>query len=1219
MPVSLDELSPENRRLYLLFGGEDYVPPGVDTTSAVATVPAVPSATATVPEGLSPENERLFKKFSGGEGLADTRKVWQRGWQTSKAVATALPAPIGPLASWSYKPMDWMFQEKTGGIARAQDVLLRDEYALSGGVKTALDKEYFGDTDISWGDVAKEYGRGWTGKNKDMLAEDITTPRYGEPLTALARFLELAADPMQPVGTAFGRSQVEGMEAGSPALAENIEGATGMRLLGLLASTGQTEEGYGRTGTVIPPVAHGAAWGLAASPYTHLRGPGLTRKGRAAKLKQNLKGGPLDELYKAGPEFYGDYLGTRRWDKKAKGWLDKIGEFEQGGAKLPALADPLTNVEQGLYAAIRTGGGDPIWSGRPLYAAAQNLKETIRMKQGWAKTVDSIANAVSTQWRPLYSKELGGQIKPVMTDAEWGTAQAAIRKSVEDSQYAGTSAVEEMLEALKGVSLAKKDDFIRGLDAMYYSGQAPPEIAPVIEALRPWREKIWPQQAQALGADLMGNFYFPHIAAPDKRSVLEKLSDLFKSPVDVSKKREQLAALEKALGPNPSPLTKEGARYHKLAHELGKLGDDVPLAAVDEAVDVGLGAERATKVQPMAEEAMRMLDPDFVKHRRYVGSYLDAARERPELARTHPVLAAAERTRQGAAAEALMGSLDDIAGEFGQRFRTAEEITQAARIVDDVPKGYVMVTTDPWAAPRGGSPYRALTSADEVVMAANSGAPVQMLPVDMVEFTDRFSRTLSSQEMAPILRMYRGYLGHWKVSQLGIYPGYWTRNLVTEHWWNWLRNPEILTPRNWFRAEAVRQGGSGTIDYIHGPMSYDDFRGQVAPRIAHQGMLGAEEVDITKRHVLRTTMEKFTAPAAKGMEKMSGPIEDTPRYMQAIWELENGATIDQAVKAVHDFHINYAELPPFQRKWGKTVAPFSTFPIGATKILARESVRQPHKIAATGRVSRLTELLSGMATDSQPPTPDQIPDYIEAQDPLWLGRPQEYDEEGRPLRRKDNYIPQLNYTPLGMFGEIAGYGSSNDQAMSMMGPLGTLLGMKAGETLTGYTPEGDPYKVAEGRDWFRSRPMLRIPGERTNLGGFSASPKLKSLLLGAVPYGRAYSELERLNPGDVFGSEDERARMWGWDEGGPTFERTGAYRGYPQQDFGTRLMSSLTGLRGYEGDRYQSWLGKQKERDRLIREYEWKLKDENLSVDDRKYYYDLLQGVLKAQRGEHNK
>ena len=77
---------------------------------------------------------------------------------------------------------------------------------------------------------------------------------------------------------------------------------------------------------------------------------------------------------------------------------------------------------------------------------------------------------------------------------------------------------------------------------------------------------------------------------------------------------------------------------------------------------------RAVKTQPLAEEALRMLDPDFVKHRRYVGSYLDAARERPELARTHPVLAAAERTRQGAAAEALMGSLDDIAGEFGQRF-----------------------------------------------------------------------------------------------------------------------------------------------------------------------------------------------------------------------------------------------------------------------------------------------------------------------------------------------------------------------------------------------------------------------------------------------------------------------------------------------------------------------------------------------------------------------
>ena len=93
----------------------------------------------------------------------------------------------------------------------------------------------------------------------------------------------------------------------------------------------------------------------------------------------------------------------------------------------------------------------------------------------------------------------------------------------------------------------------------------------------------------------------------------------------------------------------------------------------------------------------------------------------------------------------------------------------------------------------------------------------------------------------------------------------------------------------------------------------------------------------------------------------------------------------------------------------------------------------------------------------------------------------------------------------------------------MLGPAGTLMGLGGGNTQKGYTPEGEQYEYNEGRDYYRGGPMVNYPGERENLLGYPISPKLKRVLLGVMPYGRLLSEIDRLNPGDVFGSEDERA------------------------------------------------------------------------------------------------
>ncbi len=108
-----DTLDPANRRLLEKYGGggDAYVPPGIDTTSAVTTEPAEPAATA---QELSPTNERLFKKYSGGEGLAETAGQIRGAYRGAKAAyRKALPG-----MPWPWRPMEWMFQPSCAALCK---------------------------------------------------------------------------------------------------------------------------------------------------------------------------------------------------------------------------------------------------------------------------------------------------------------------------------------------------------------------------------------------------------------------------------------------------------------------------------------------------------------------------------------------------------------------------------------------------------------------------------------------------------------------------------------------------------------------------------------------------------------------------------------------------------------------------------------------------------------------------------------------------------------------------------------------------------------------------------------------------------------------------------------------------------------------------------------------------------------------------------------------
>jgi len=424
-----------------------------------------------------------------------------------------------------------------------------------------------------------------------------------------------------------------------------------------------------------------------------------------------------------------------------------------------------------------------------------------------------------------------------------------------------------------------------------------------------------------------------------------------------------------------------------------------------------------------------LAEPSFAKHREFPGTIEELYQTEKRLKRSHPIMQFTERTRAGAEFEQTLDAMDDLARQFGKEAdpeRLAMALSLPANDPAALPEGWRVVVGMAEEAAHGKRPFETVHSAARLAEAQAAKLPVYVLPTELVEFTNHFSRAFGTDEWPTWMQIYRqNALAPWKVSNLGLRPGYWSRNGVTEMFWNWLRDPAVISPGNARDAVRIMRGAEGTMETIQGPKTFKWLREYAGPHLEHQGQFFAEEAEQIAKHAAPTLARKIGKPAAIAMRKMSPYIEDFPRWMQFAYELKHGASVDGAVEMVHAFHINYSRLTPFMHKWGKTIWPFSTFPVGATKIMARETIRQPHKVAGIGRAMKLTEHLMGKATGAPVPPEEYIPDWARSQEPVYGG------QTGEGM---DRWVPQQNYTPMGQFTDCLLYTSPSprDRTRSRM-------------------------------------------------------------------------------------------------------------------------------------------------------------------------------------------
>lgn len=519
--------------------------------------------------------------------------------------------------------------------------------------------------------------------------------------------------------------------------------------------------------------------------------------------------------------------------------------------------------------------------------------------------------------------------------------------------------------------------------------------------------------------------------------------------------------------------------------------------------------------------------PGFALKRKAVGQTFEEAAPK----HLHPAEAGMIRTQAGAASDYAREAIANL----------PEELVKPVDVLKGTltpPDNYSVVAVGEWAGQPGAPIFERVGSAGEAAERVAKGAKLYHVPDEIVDFADRFAKAASKADWDPFTRVYRKFLSLWKPSQLGPRMGYWQRNGVTEQILNYLRSADIFSPRYMDEAAKVMRGRAGTyvtrVGKQHIP--YDVIRNEGLVNLRHQGMMSVEGME-NVGGITRSPMQRLGRPATWLMDKLGTVYEDYPRMMQLLYELDEGAPMAKAVKMVHDFHINYSKVSPWMQRHGLTAFPFARFPIGATKIVARESIRQPGKIHGIVAAQRAGELLAAERAGESPPPNEYIPAFLREQDPLWLG-------QGRP--GVDRLVPQQNYSPLGQLSETFGYGKGVDPWVTAMGPLGTVIGLASNRN---YFKGEDIIKEKD-----KSLAGLDVPGgERDVFLGMNMDPRIP-YAIGALPYSSLLSEVNRLNPAGIFGTTEKPS----W---------AGITKRYPEPPFPTRLASMLLGGRVYESDR----------------------------------------------------
>lgn len=375
----------------------------------------------------------------------------------------------------------------------------------------------------------------------------------------------------------------------------------------------------------------------------------------------------------------------------------------------------------------------------------------------------------------------------------------------------------------------------------------------------------------------------------------------------------------------------------------------------------------------------------------------------------------------------------------------------------------------------------------------------------VAKLLNRSYRALTStEEMNKFLKVYDAAQNWWKMWSLGIRPAYHTKNVIGNVWNAYLgglSNPLRYNDAALFQTKLAQNKLEGNV---MGRPASELYEAMATRGVFGEGQYGGDIVRNIEREIQGGSRNPLTLsvenPVLQAGFKVGQTLEDNARIALFLDQVKKGKTYDQAARHVQKYLFDYGDVSPFEQNVLKRVMPFYTWSRKNIPLQLEAIALHPDKI---NKLNLAKENLQ-MAYGGETLDPSQVPDYVVEGMPVYTSRDKTNDRAGAILLQ--NLIPFADLAPFAKF-------LNTDTSPKLVET--NKLDPKISMAMANVSPFlKTPIEMLANYDFFRQKALVEGEGQKTDFLGVEMPVYLAKLASNIV----VLSEIDRLNPGSIFGS-----------------------------------------------------------------------------------------------------
>lgn len=395
-------------------------------------------------------------------------------------------------------------------------------------------------------------------------------------------------------------------------------------------------------------------------------------------------------------------------------------------------------------------------------------------------------------------------------------------------------------------------------------------------------------------------------------------------------------------------------------------------------------------------------------------------------------------------------------------------------------------------------------------------------------------------------KLYSGYISAWKRYTLMPFAEYHTRNAVGDIWNGWMHGWQPHQIGIDIKEAAMNQlgRGGGIKTSLYGKISNEDLikvaRDYGVTRTGQWGEISNILAPISSKQGHKV-LDKIKREAwdLETVTKIGDFLESNRRLALFSRQLKQGATYEEAANVVTKALFDYNDLTAFEKSIRQNLVPFYTWYRKNVPAQIENLIRHPGKVAVLPKTKAAIESSFGSNIEEE-----MRPEWMRREYSISLGK----NDEG-----KENFAMLGSYIPTADLFKYSG--SAKDIMTNAVSNLCPAIKV--------------PFELAMNKDFFRDKPIDRLRdkdaapwerggvlrgNERTNYLGMDM-PTTTQRMTELLPFTRALSTLDRLNPGGIF-DRSENEREYG--------QKPRPY--HNEMSTKQKLLKAITGLKNYPVD-----------------------------------------------------